>query len=207
MRVRIFLVLLTVALALHGGSLEARNPRVQGIGDGIARADKPGYALPIAPWVCVADLSAVSNKAAWQAKAASSYAKPSVLVETNYPAYDPARLKRAFASATVGVAEVRDEISSRLSLFDCRYEKAGSRLSLGFFEGDVIVASGEWWSRYGRDLAGLLRGHLGRGVRIVVVECAGGGMSFADAPRAEGTGSPAIADPWHHVTGNPAASP
>ena len=62
MRVRIFLVLLTAALVLHGGSLEAANPRVQGIGDEMAPVDQPGYALGIAPWVRAADLSAVAGK-------------------------------------------------------------------------------------------------------------------------------------------------
>lgn len=90
MRVRIFLVLLTAAIALHGGSLEARNPRVQGIGDEIAPADQPGHALGVAPWVRAADLSTISAKATRQAKAASSSVKPALLVETNYPAYDPA---------------------------------------------------------------------------------------------------------------------
>jgi hypothetical protein len=120
------------------------------------------------------------------------------------PPYDPTSIRRLFASASVGVAEARDEVSSRLSPFDCRYAATGGRLALQLFEGDVIVASGEWWRGEGRFLAGALRAQLRRGVRIVVLECEGGGMSFADAPRGEGTGTPAIADPWHRVTGNPA---
>jgi len=120
-----------------------------------------------------------------------------------YPAYDPARLRRLFASASIGVAEARDEISSRLSPFDCRYADTRGRLALQTFEGEVLVASGKWWREEARHLSELLRAQLRRGVRIIVLEGEGGGMDFAGAPHATRTSGHVIADPWHHVTGNP----
>jgi hypothetical protein len=88
--VRIFLVLLTAALLLHVGSLEAANPRVQRIDNEIGAADKPGYALPIAPWVRAADVEALKSAKTRSVAPSWSGARPAVLVETNYPAYDPA---------------------------------------------------------------------------------------------------------------------
>lgn len=114
-----------------------------------------------------------------------------------FPAYDGSHLKRLFASATVAVAEVRDEISSRLARFGLRYEKASGRLALRLFEGDVLVASGRWWAGEGRFLGDLLRAQLRRGVRIVVVDCAGGGLSFSGAPEGSRVGRLAVSDRRH----------
>ncbi len=99
-----------------------------------------------------------------------------------FPAYDGSRLKRLFASASVGVAEAREEISSCLARFDRRYEKTGGRLALELFEGDVLVASGVWWASEAGTLESLLNGHLRRGVRIVIVEGGGPGPYFATVP-------------------------
>ena len=91
MRFRVSLVLLIAAALLTGGSAEAANPGVRHRSDvTITARDLPGEPLYIAPWVKAADLSAIPVKALNSLKASSSEAKPAVLVETNYPAYDPA---------------------------------------------------------------------------------------------------------------------
>jgi len=75
-----------VAALLAGGGADAA-PGGQRYSGEIQRVNTlPGEPLAIAPWVRAADLSAVSTKAL----KAASYAKPAVLVETNYPAYDDA---------------------------------------------------------------------------------------------------------------------
>jgi hypothetical protein len=84
----VFLFLLTAAVVLIGASVDAGQRLARVGGERLDPVDQPGYALPIAPWVRAADLSAVNLKQL--AKDAHMSAKPSVLVETNYPAYDPA---------------------------------------------------------------------------------------------------------------------
>lgn len=120
-----------------------------------------------------------------------------------FPPYDGSRLERLFASARVGIAEVQDEISSRLARFDCRYSKTGGRLALRFFEGDVLLASGRWWAGEGRFLSPLLRGQLRRGARIAIVECAGGGLSFCPAPGNLSVENPTILDRRHVLSQAP----
>ena len=47
--------------------------------------ERKGTPVPVAPWVLAADVAAVKS-----ADAAHAVTRPAVLVETNYPAFDPA---------------------------------------------------------------------------------------------------------------------
>ncbi len=88
MKMRVFLILLTAFALVAGADADAAQT---GARRGAALAvpgNQPGTPLAVAPWVRAADLSAGTLKSA--VNPASPGVRPAVLVETNYPAYDPA---------------------------------------------------------------------------------------------------------------------
>ncbi len=85
---RALLIVLTAAATLTGGSLHAVTPEMAVDQRGVMSDDRPGVPLAMAPWVIAADVEALPKMT--MAAMTGSGGKPSVLVETNYPAYDPA---------------------------------------------------------------------------------------------------------------------
>ena len=88
MKLRVFLIILTVAVLVAGPDADAAQPGVRHGADLVVSGNQPGAPLAFAPWVRAADLTATARKTA--VNPASPGVRPAVLVETNYPAYDPA---------------------------------------------------------------------------------------------------------------------
>jgi hypothetical protein len=74
---------MTVAVVALGGAAQAATP-VSADGPVVDRL--PGTPVDVAPWVRAADAGSLKSAV----KPAFAMARPAVLVETNYPAYDPA---------------------------------------------------------------------------------------------------------------------
>ncbi len=87
-----------------------------------------------------------------------------------FPPYQPAGLKKAVGGTTVGIAATGARLLAMLEEAGVRCRKISSRMSLELFEGDVLIAAGEWLDGEGKTLVPLIRERLRRGLHLIVLE-------------------------------------
>jgi len=87
-----------------------------------------------------------------------------------FPSYQPDRLKKALGATGLGVAASRGPLFSLLEEAGVDYRRIVSRTSLELFEGDILIATGEWLDGEGSIFIPLIRRKVHLGLHLIVLE-------------------------------------